>query len=574
MGSAWLRKAIPSISIKHPHDNEEDWELGKDDGEYSDLTAEEDSYGWKDVATFKKLEDYFAADGSLTIVVRMKAQLPSTFVEPTHSIASNSPFAQFFLQEYLSDITIQIVDSHADTDQAETSDSLAAHKLVLSSQSGYFRALFSSGCKESTSYTTNVTDFSVQTMKSLLEFLYIGFLHHHQPHDLDSRLQLIRAADYFQVKDLHYYIANDILMHDLTPSSALKILEFDSSYNLYDLSTQAFTDKNTVVWNYECTLLGVKHRLTRALKKKQSTRIYSNAFGPEGLRFRVVLKCQFKQKKSEHHLGQKGFDMVGIYCNALISNKEKILEDAWTRKACWTITIRHPDPDVNDWVRGDADDDYDDLDSRNMIFGWDIGRVEDLEGYLEVDGSLNVVVRLKAELPSTHVESVEPTIAFSSPFKYLLLQEHLSDSAYPAKAYFKALFNSGCKESSTSSPVIEINNFLVETIQSLLEFLYIGFLHRYKPIDLDTCLQLVRAADYFQVKSLHTYIANEIMMHNLNASSALGILQFASEYEVYNVLVQKVRDWVRSQWDQLVAEDTFRESLREIDGCIIADIFE
>ncbi|KAJ3032570.1 hypothetical protein HDV00_007396 [Rhizophlyctis rosea] len=352
-----------------------------------------------------------------------------------------------------------------------------------------------------------------------------------------------------------------------------------------------YTNKNSVVWNYESTILGVKYQLDRALEKKESIRIESDTFGLEGLQFYLCLAFPLADATGEDNIPSDRFD---VDCCVLKTPKEKVLGDAWFRKADFAIVIKHPQQNKRNWNLGDFDSDYLSLDSHESSFGRPrVGKIKKLQEMLLPDGSLNIAVTLKAELPPTFV-NVSHTMASNSPFRKLLPQGHLSDTTLRIKntsntsdksddlpahkvvlscrsGKFKSMFSVGWKESSTSSPIVEIT---IDTMRSLLEFMYTGFLHHHQPSNREARLQLIRAADYFQAKHFHLYIANEILTHDLKASTALGILEFASKYKAYGRLVEMVQDWARGRWDQLVATEAFTESMRGVDGSVIADIFQ
>lgn len=80
---------------------------------------------------------------------------------------------------------------------------LPAHETVLAARSEYFRALSSSGLYESTSSASTiiVSSFSLETIKSLLDYIYTNTLSTPKPQDLPTRKDLLRAADDYQMPD-------------------------------------------------------------------------------------------------------------------------------------------------------------------------------------------------------------------------------------------------------------------------------------------------------------------------------------------------------------------------------------
>ncbi|KAJ3043008.1 Kelch-like H-associated protein 1 [Rhizophlyctis rosea] len=131
---------------------------------------------------------------------------------------------KLLFQSFLADVTLRDVSAN------DPRIDLPAHKVVLASRSPYFHALFSSGLSEATTSsatgqtTVAVNGFSRPTIERLLEFKYTKRLTRNPPNDLDTRFELIRAADYYQMEDLHISIAGQIIDKDLNMSTALKIL--------------------------------------------------------------------------------------------------------------------------------------------------------------------------------------------------------------------------------------------------------------------------------------------------------------------------------------------------------------
>ncbi|KAJ3038775.1 hypothetical protein HDV00_000351 [Rhizophlyctis rosea] len=233
----------------------------------------------------------------------------------------------------------------------------------------------------------------------------------------------------------------------------------------------------------------------------------------------------------------------------------------------------------------------------NTKYGFkNFGAASKFKQFVAADGSIQAIAIITMKLPATHIR---PSIAGKTPFSNLFLQEHLSDITLQIKdsttdditnlpahkvvlacrsPYFNAMFTR-CKE-STQPPhptalTAEINNFPTQTITSLLEFIYTNHLSHHKPPNLPARFDLIRAADYFQMDDLHSYVANEIISCDLNGESCLSIMGFANGYRgTCGVLAERVTVWVRSQWEQLVAQEAFREGLRKVDPGVIADLYE
>ncbi|KAJ3039440.1 hypothetical protein HDV00_012218 [Rhizophlyctis rosea] len=135
------------------------------------------------------------------------------------------------MKDFLADVTLRVQPNPS----RRARQNLPAHKVILASGSGYFRALFStelpapapsssSSSGESSRMVLNLTDISLGTVHSLLEFIYTNRLLKYPAQDLDARLELIRAAEYYQMEDLHIHVAEDIIKQDLSTSTVLKVL--------------------------------------------------------------------------------------------------------------------------------------------------------------------------------------------------------------------------------------------------------------------------------------------------------------------------------------------------------------
>ncbi|KAJ3042821.1 Kelch repeat and BTB domain-containing protein 2 [Rhizophlyctis rosea] len=182
-----------------------------------------------------------------------------------------------------------------------------------------------------------------------------------------------------------------------------------------------------------------------------------------------------------------------------------------------------------------------------------------------------------------------PSPTTRTPFTSLLLQTFLSDTTlqagnvtFPAhkvilatrSPYFHAMFASGCQESSPST-TINLRTVTPATLQSTLEYIYTSHISTYTPTTLPAHLDLIRAADYFQMTDLHSYITTLIIEKHLSSSTALEILAFARQYRgVSTVLADSVKMWIRSQWDELVDQAEFNESMRNVESSVIAAVFE
>ncbi|KAJ3041810.1 hypothetical protein HDV00_008700 [Rhizophlyctis rosea] len=226
------------VSVVHPTDKTLNLQkTGATEVELADDGNED--WGFKNIASKEELETYFSPDGSLTLKVDLRERLPTSYMRP--SSFTRPPFADYFLDESLADVDI-LVSNDSDDDNNDAHDPLPAHSLVLTCRSPYFKSLFSSGMSSLTTTTSppsvqnptrrpiEIKEFSLETIKSLLEFLYSNNLHTYTPPDLPARLDLLQAADYFQVEDLHLVVANVILEKDFNLSTAMTIAIHANKY--------------------------------------------------------------------------------------------------------------------------------------------------------------------------------------------------------------------------------------------------------------------------------------------------------------------------------------------------------
>ncbi|KAJ3042820.1 hypothetical protein HDV00_006641 [Rhizophlyctis rosea] len=94
--------------------------------------------------------------------------------------------------------------------------------------------MFTSGCRESSSFDAKspikIENFTPTTIQSTMEFIYTNNISTYNPTDLESHFDLLRAADYFQVSNLHEYRMNRITTKYLNERTALKIFAVANQY--------------------------------------------------------------------------------------------------------------------------------------------------------------------------------------------------------------------------------------------------------------------------------------------------------------------------------------------------------
>jgi len=117
-------------------------------------------------------------------------------------------------------------------------EEIPAHKIILSSRSSYFRALFNSGMSEATTNRLVVDDIDATTFKAVLKFLYCGRL----PEDLrPSAMKYIPVAEKYDIEDLKI-ASEDALSESLTLDNGVDALILADLYDCYILKMKA------VIW--------------------------------------------------------------------------------------------------------------------------------------------------------------------------------------------------------------------------------------------------------------------------------------------------------------------------------------
>ncbi|KAJ3043009.1 60S ribosomal protein L11 [Rhizophlyctis rosea] len=197
MGDEWFRVVYWStIILKDPQNHQHDHVSSLPDKGIVDSVGSGRKWGWLHFAQVNHFQPYFHPDGSIHGTVSLKWE---------RAPCDNQPVPP-----------LRVTDLHA-------------HKVVFATRSPYFKGIFSSGLSESTSSSTGPTvilvrDFSRPTVESLLEFIYTNKLTRNPPQNLEGRFELIRAADYYLMEDLHILVAEQIVEKHLDMHTALEIL--------------------------------------------------------------------------------------------------------------------------------------------------------------------------------------------------------------------------------------------------------------------------------------------------------------------------------------------------------------
>lgn len=146
---------------------------------------------------------------------------------------SRNYYSTFFtnlksLQERFSDVELIAGGSH------ET-HVIKAHRIVLSSSSSYFEAMFSNDVyNENKDKSVKLHSINYQILKTLIDFIYTGKIEI----DQINVQELLAAADMLQLPDVVTGCAQ-YLCRELHPSNALGILRFAEAHNCKELAESA-----------------------------------------------------------------------------------------------------------------------------------------------------------------------------------------------------------------------------------------------------------------------------------------------------------------------------------------------
>ena len=133
-------------------------------------------------------------------------------------------FGMLFDNEKLSDVTILIENGK---------NKFYAHKYVLAKKSEVFAAMFAHDMLENKNNTVNIEDVPFKAMRSMLRYIYVGKAYISD----SSNLDLIKAADKYQVLDLKTMCENDILTQ-LTIENSIDLLTVADQSNALTLKTE------------------------------------------------------------------------------------------------------------------------------------------------------------------------------------------------------------------------------------------------------------------------------------------------------------------------------------------------
>lgn len=152
--------------------------------------------------------------------------------DAVHNHLSRNYYANFFtnlknLQDRFCDVELM-----AGGDQTHV---IKAHRIVLSSSSSYFEAMFGNDVfNENKDKVVKLHSIDHQILKALIDFIYTGKIEI----DQINVQELLAAADMLQLPDVVAGCAQ-YLCRELHPSNALGILRFAEAHNCKELAESA-----------------------------------------------------------------------------------------------------------------------------------------------------------------------------------------------------------------------------------------------------------------------------------------------------------------------------------------------
>ncbi|KAL9997426.1 putative chromatin remodeling & transcription regulator BTB-POZ family [Helianthus debilis subsp. tardiflorus] len=147
---------------------------------------------------------------------------------------ASSVFTEGFTQKELSATALSSLGKmlsesiHTDIIINASDGSVGAHRAVLAARSPVFRSMFSHDLKEKEMSVINISDMSIEACQVFLSYIYGNII---DQDFLDHRLELLRAADKYDVTDLKE-ACHESLLQDIDTNNVLERLQNASLYHL------------------------------------------------------------------------------------------------------------------------------------------------------------------------------------------------------------------------------------------------------------------------------------------------------------------------------------------------------
>merc|ERR1719167_29099 len=177
--------------------------------------------------------DYISSSGHLTLVCNIEVDAFDIW-RHLDSSKSQYPGTQAILPNIFSDDNINppgpLADKHTDLILVVGNNKIHCHKLVLRMTSKYFERMFASNMKESKSMEIELKEVDLETVTSLISFLYQGIIE-----DEKINVDLFAAAEMYEVLRLKS-ICKTKLAENMNMKNVAKIWHIVNLHNEDDLA--------------------------------------------------------------------------------------------------------------------------------------------------------------------------------------------------------------------------------------------------------------------------------------------------------------------------------------------------
>ncbi|KAJ5075039.1 btb/poz domain-containing protein [Anaeramoeba ignava] len=143
-----------------------------------------------------------------------------------------------FLNKKYTDFEIKVINPNNEKDIKI----FPTHRAILMERSEYFNGLFRSKMKEEQQGFVEFNDISVQTMETILEYIYTGSLHINH----NNALEILVASKKFCFEPKLTTQLVDFIRQNINNSNVIDLLNFANNFGYSDISACCF---NYITWN-------------------------------------------------------------------------------------------------------------------------------------------------------------------------------------------------------------------------------------------------------------------------------------------------------------------------------------
>ncbi|XP_013786072.1 kelch-like protein 5 [Limulus polyphemus] len=187
-------------------------------------------------------EDQVSTSSSLSSLSSRRSYMGENDVVK-HAITSLGKMKVFFSQNMLTDVTLVVGDRR-----------IPAHRLVLSSASDYFAAMFTNNLREAVEQEVVLHNVDPDALSCLIEYCYTGTIELHE----NTAEVLLSTASLLQLHEVVRFCSG-FMIHQLHPSNCIGIHLFAESQGCIELQKTAYNyimeNFTEVIHNQEFILL-------------------------------------------------------------------------------------------------------------------------------------------------------------------------------------------------------------------------------------------------------------------------------------------------------------------------------